>query len=44
MKIGIVGLGSVGATIAYSIAVSGIAEQLVLVDKFIDIQALSQGR
>lgn len=34
MKIGIVGLGSVGSTIAYSIAVSGIAEKLVLVDQF----------
>lgn len=36
MKIGIVGMGSVGSTIAYSIAASGIAETLVLVDKFPD--------
>ncbi len=34
MKIGIVGMGSVGSTIAYSIAASGAAEKLVLVDKF----------
>jgi L-lactate dehydrogenase len=34
MKIGIIGTGSVGATIAYSIAVKGLASNLVLVDKF----------
>ncbi len=54
MKIGIVGLGSVGSTIAYSIAVSGIAEQLVLtsflrelmliLEMFIPISSVSMGR
>ncbi len=33
MKIGIIGMGSVGATIAYSIAVEGIAHQLILCDR-----------
>jgi L-lactate dehydrogenase len=32
MKIGIVGTGSVGATVAYSIAISGLASRLVLMD------------
>lgn len=33
MKIGIVGTGAVGATIAYSVASSGIASRIVLADK-----------
>lgn len=32
-KIGIIGLGHVGAHVAYSLAVQGIADQLVLVDQ-----------
>ncbi len=40
MRIGIVGAGSVGATCAYSIATSGIARELVLVDK---IEAKAEG-
>ncbi len=35
MKIGIVGAGSVGATCAYSIATSGLARELLLVDKLV---------
>lgn len=31
-KIGIIGLGHVGAHVAYSLAVQGIADELVLVD------------
>ncbi len=36
MEVGIVGLGAVGSTIAYSVAVSGLASRLVLVDQFTD--------
>ncbi len=36
MKIGIVGAGSVGATIAYSIAVRGLASEIAIVDKVVD--------
>ena len=32
-KIGIIGVGHVGAHCAYSLAVQGIADELVLVDK-----------
>ena len=31
-KVGIIGLGHVGAHVAYSLAVQGIADELVLVD------------
>jgi L-lactate dehydrogenase len=34
VKIGIIGTGSVGATIAYSILINGLASRVVLVDKF----------
>ncbi len=36
MNIGIVGSGSVGATIAYSIAVAGLAKRLVLADALVE--------
>ena len=32
-KVGVVGLGHVGAHVAYSLAVQGIADELVLVDQ-----------
>ena len=31
-KVGVIGLGHVGAHVAYSLAVQGIADELVLVD------------
>ena len=37
MKIGIVGTGAVGSTAAYAILVQGIASELVLVDKNVDL-------
>lgn len=37
MKIGIVGTGAVGSTAAYAMLVQGIASELVLVDKNVDL-------
>lgn len=42
MKIGIVGMGSVGATIAYSIGMNGMASSLVLTDQMED-KAVGEG-
>ena len=37
MKIGIIGAGNVGASIAYALAMRGTCEQIALVDIFADV-------